>query len=66
MVEQASFSASPKPPNGTSVEMQTHISSLNFNDNGEFKMNHFLRAFSRKISFCSKVQQRGMHHKYPH
>jgi len=49
MVEQASFSASPKTPNGTS--------SPNFN-NGEFKNEPFLELFRAKFPFavrCSHV-----------
>ena len=36
MVELKSFSALPK---STSVEIQTHISSTNFNNNGKLKIN---------------------------
>ena len=49
MVEQLLFSGSPKPPNGTSVEIQTHISSPNFNDNDEFKNEFFLELFRAKF-----------------
>ena len=41
--------------NGTSVEIQTHISSPNFNDNGEFKNQSFLELFRAKCLFTATL-----------
>ena len=50
MVEHTPISAL---PNGSSVEIQTHISSPNFNDNGEFKNQSFLELFRAKFLFTA-------------